>query len=1242
MRAITKYLLAAISALVIPQSAHLSPLETSASKPQMKPAAIDHAHLNEAVSLHAAGRGNPYINLSDGRDMITGYDGPVELVEALEQNRAKPLSLASADFDEDGVADLVSGYAGPGGGIITLHRGNVDSIYPNAPEAKQRQAEGAFTDSPFLSPARVFLVAESADYLASGDFDGDSHWDVVAAAQGGDRLYLLSGDGKGGFSDAKGISLPGRVTALTVGEINRRDGLDDLAVGIMEENGPKALVFEGPEGALRSSPEAFDLPAEATAMALGRLDDEYTYDLAVAAGHELVIVHGRDRKLSLDEIRRAEARPAVLNTESFSFRIQSLALGDFTSSQDSDIALLGEDGKVYLLSREESSSKAGQNAGQTNNRWTIKRLAEGNGSEFAHLVAVRVSSMPLDNVAIVDATRQQVEILVDGNAPGRSVGKASRTDATGSIISAALRAEGEPVAMLPMRLNSDALSDLVILQSGPGGLSVALTQPQAIFTVTNTNDTGAGSLREAISLANANAGADRIRFDIPGAGPHTIRPAFRLPVITSPVNIDGTTQPGFAGRPIIELAGAITDGPADGLVIEAGNSTVQGLAVNGFSRAGSPPTGLGIWLRLQGGNVVEGNFIGANLAGTAAAGNGGHGVQISGPSNNNRIGGTAEPARNIVSGNGFSGIIITVENTNRPTGNRILGNFIGTDVTGTQPLRNGARGVLISDSPGNTIGGTTAGARNIISGNGGDVESFSGVILSSRNAEGNLLQGNYIGTDVTGTRAVANFNEGVFVLDAASMNTIGGTTEAARNVISGNGVSPDPIVGSGIKIRDSATTGNLVQGNYIGTDASGTRSIENREGILVRLAINNTIGGAVTGARNIISGNQRQGVNIINGARGNQVQGNFIGTDITGKLPLPNRLNGLGIVQSPGNSIGGLEAGTRNLISGNGGHGISIGIGLIDPDSREALIGQSDVTVRGNYIGTDINRELPLSNSACGIFVEVESLASRIEENVIAFNRQAGIRIPNAPGNLGDPVRIRLVKNLIFSNDGLGIDLGEIGVTENDRLDGDRGANEQQNFPELSSATTSIITTSNTGRLAPAAITTITVTFNSTPNSRFSMQFFFASACPSEGPQSITFQPILLPEKEVTTDGNGDASFTYSFELPPGITTGFVNALASSLDDNTSEFSRCLMVASPVPVPQINSVSKSGKKKLLVEGANFDNGARILVNGAVQKTAFESSARLIGKKAGKIIKAGDRVKVRNSDGTESAEFIYTP
>ncbi len=270
------------------------------------------------------------------------------------------MALASGDFDEDGVPDLISAYAGyagvPPAAFIALHRGNVDSIYPNTHEAEERKARGELTDAPFLSPAKVFEAAAKPDFIGAGDFDADGHLDVVMAARGDNRLYWVAGDGRGAFGSTHVIELPGRVTAMTAGEINRRDGLADVVVGVTDVAQTvslrtdvnsqsqtdslrySVLVFEGPEGALKHEPETIALPAPATSLALGQLDDSYEMDLAVAAGNDLVIVHGRDRKLSIDEEERAKVAPPEVETRAMPFTLSSIAIGNFTRNDQDQIA----------------------------------------------------------------------------------------------------------------------------------------------------------------------------------------------------------------------------------------------------------------------------------------------------------------------------------------------------------------------------------------------------------------------------------------------------------------------------------------------------------------------------------------------------------------------------------------------------------------------------------------------------------------------------------------------------------------------------------------------------------------------------------------------------------------------------------------------------------------------------------------------------------------------------------------
>jgi hypothetical protein len=237
------------------------------------------------------------------------------------------------------------------------------------------------------------------------------------------------------------------------------------------------------------------------------------------------------------------------------------------------------------------------------------------------------------------------------------------------------------------------------------------------FVVTNTNDQGAGSLRQALLDANANTGADTITFDIPHSGVQIISPTSLLPTITDPVVIDATTQPGYAGTPLIELDGSNISGGSSGggLHITCGDSVVRGLAVNRFSATG-------ILLETRGNNRIEGNFIGLDPTGTIARGNQGTGIVINNSAN--LIGGTTPQARNVISGNRY-GIFINRQSRTDPAGNVVQGNLIGTNASGTAPLPNTSGGIVLGNSSGNTIGGSAAGAANIIAFNGGaGVEIF--------------------------------------------------------------------------------------------------------------------------------------------------------------------------------------------------------------------------------------------------------------------------------------------------------------------------------------------------------------------------------------------------------------------------------------------------------------------------------------------------------------------------------------
>jgi CSLREA domain-containing protein len=416
-------------------------------------------------------------------------------------------------------------------------------------------------------------------------------------------------------------------------------------------------------------------------------------------------------------------------------------------------------------------------------------------------------------------------------------------------------------SLRPARLGAEGARDAFGLARV--GLS-SLLALDATFTVSSNADPGDGicdescTLREAILAANDTAGADTIAFSLP-SDELTITPTTPLPPITDSVTIDGTTQPGFEGTPIVELNGAAIspdcciESFGNGLTLEADNNTVRALVINGFT---TPGWGAGIDIRASSDNNIEGNFIGTNTAGTAAQGNL-IGVVVGGA--NNTIGG------NVLSGNQSRGLEIQGSSA---TGNSVVGNLIGTDATGAADLGNGGDALRVEGASLTVIGGTSAAERNVVSGNGGH-----GILL--HNSTNNTVRGNYAGTNAAGTAAIANGIDGIAV-DGGGANTIGGPGAGEGNLASGNTNQGISIFG----VDFPSTTGNIVQGNKAGTNFDGTTAIPNGgEGIRMHNALNTTVGGTAVGAGNLVSGNTSSGVTVIASpgtATGNRILGNSI------------------------------------------------------------------------------------------------------------------------------------------------------------------------------------------------------------------------------------------------------------------------------------------------------------------------------------------------------------------------------
>lgn len=691
----------------------------------------------------------------------------------------------------------------------------------------------------------------------------------------------------------------------------------------------------------------------------------------------------------------------------------------------------------------------------------------------------------------------------------------------------------------------------------------------AMLTVNNLGDNDDSvcnavhcTLREAINAANTNPGPDTITFSVTGVISTT-----GLPILTGDGTVIDASEvfglgPLGIGAPGIELNGPPIDdsvgflirgasdvrisgffitGFGDGIRLELGASNniigtnadgtrdtkernvISGVTGDGDCGVPNGCDGIEINGGTTSGNIVAGNFIGTDKLGIAAFGNGGRGIYINNTPNN-IIGGSTPATRNIISGNEANGIRI---DGNAARGNIISGNYIGTDVTGSFNLGNGAPGIYVL-APGNIIGGTASGEGNVISGN-----STSGLSISS-GGENTVVLGNFIGTDATGTASIGNVLMGIFIDNTRNV-MVGGTVAGARNIISGN-------VDEGVEIfiSDEVT----ILGNYIGTDVSGAARLSNGTGVFVSFSPNTVIGGVNEAARNVISGNN-SGIEI----QGNRtvVQGNYIGLDVTGTTLLGNSDNGVTLWQTFtfGNLIGGTTIGAGNLIGGNGGHGVMMGI-----DAENNLL-------FGNYIGTDVSGIANLGNGQDGVHIEYfeEAGANAIggtapgEANTIAFNGGAGVSVQDSTGN-------SILGNAIYDNAGLGIDLDADGVTPNDVGDSDTGANNRQNFPMLIST------------ISTAFNTTITGTLHSTPTTTLDLEFFSNSSCdPSDHGEGKKF----LDSSQVTTDGSGNVDFVVTF--PTGVPSNHFSMTATATDPghNTSEFSSCVPIYKGVSEPPPNT-----------------------------------------------------------------------
>ncbi len=1012
--------------------------------------------------LRAAGRGAPFVTF---RDAVAATPNPSRGVRIV--------ALADGDFDEDGIADLVAIGEESGKGVISFLAGNADYSIPNLPAARERRRLDANLSLPFRAPSnrRTPFIP---DFVVAGDFDLDGHFDAICGRRGGSELLVLGGDGRGGFADPTTLVLSGELVDLAAGEVNRPDGVSDLVALVRSVRGVRLEVFEAGDGALRATPEEIPMPFDGKFLALGLLDSDRWVDVAIVGSAELAVVRGRDRRIGHSESVRLAVPAATVEQLQLGFDgVVAVAFGSFGGRNDrGQIALGSADGVVRFLEIGEPGAPLVREA---------RSVAVG---AAGRLVVAEVSAASNGDDLLVLSEEERAVFVMETASAGRD--RPIRFDLDSS-----------PAAVVARPSPLGRLRDLIVA-SGSQLLAVPF-QPLATFTVTNANDSGAGSLRQAILDSNAASGTRNIGFSI-GSGLQTITLLSQLPVILGGgVTVDATTQPGWAGTPLIELVGTSAGASAYGLILNSAagsGNLVRGLSIGGF---GGDAIRAMSTVMTSGQVDVEGCYLGLAADGTTLRANGGSGVSGIGFST---IGGTTAAQRNVISGNGFSGVAANFDSP----GNFVYGNYIGTNAAGTAAVPN-KRGTLYVS----TVGGTSAGQGNLVSGN-----TDTGIQYSLRVAR------NLVGTNAAGTAAIGN-GYGI-VADSSALFI--GSPVAGRNVVSGNN--------NGIIVSGGATT-VVVSGNLVGTDITGSFAIPQGNGIQadgnVLIGGTSTAGGNFNVAGNLVSGNSNWGI-VISGT-GGEILGNRIGLDLKETTKIPNG-TGIQVIGSE-ITIGGSSVPERNDISGNN-------FGIVVAESAAA------VRILGNAIGTDATRVQDFGNSGVGIHIEGRGTivgGSPDVSNAIQFNGGAGIAV--ATSLLGtNAFGSRLSCNSISGNGGLGIDLGPLGMTPNDPGDTDTGPNDLQNFPVISSVTS-------------GAGTAVTGTLRSLPSRSYTVELFGNAACDASGYGEAT---NYLGSIQIATDSSGFASFTANLaaNVPPGSS---VTATATDPFGNTSEISRCRSVAGP-------------------------------------------------------------------------------
>jgi hypothetical protein len=697
----------------------------------------------------------------------------------------------------------------------------------------------------------------------------------------------------------------------------------------------------------------------------------------------------------------------------------------------------------------------------------------------------------------------------------------------------------------PVLSASDRAGMAQVYGAGPGVTNI----------VTNTQDGSPGSLRAALYYAFDHPGTT-ITFNIPVTDPglsnsvFNIQPSDALPGLWGNTTLDAGTEPTNSNPagPEILLNGVLCHTPGvypNGLRFRGTNSVARGFVINNFPNFGVLMDGSNCV-----GNTLNACYLGIDPAGTFPVTNGVLPVQISGGAISNTVGGTTVAARNVIGGSFYQGLVIRDPGTRN---NVVEGNYIGVNASGTGALPNAWEGIqILGGAQSNLIGGYTASARNVISGN-----LLQGVYISDAATSNNTVAGNFIGLNPVGTGAIPNGYSGVEIGNGAQCNFIG-----PGNVLSGN-------TQNGVLFNGTAN--NRALGNYIGLNAAGNAAVPNGwAGVDFYLGAQSNIAGS-----NVISGNANDGVLFFEaGVSSNLVQGNLIGLNAAGTAAVGNTWAGVDFYYGPQNNlVGGNTAAARNVISGNGNDGVILSgstttgntvagniIGLNSAGSAALANSYSGVEI---YNGAAVNliggyggaRNFISGNGNYGVMIDNGSSLNSVQGNTIGLNGTNGAAIPN----LYDAVFIYSAAsnsiggvapgaaNLISGSTGQGVVVYGAGSTNNTIRGNSIFNNAGAAILDYLGGNNSLVAPA----LTSAVVTTNTMvsgTYNGASGKNFQLDFY-SDAPPAAGAESVTY----LGSISVTGTG-GAAAFAANLgaRLPAGRA---VTATATDPAGNTSQLS---------------------------------------------------------------------------------------